>query len=223
MIDVVIADDHPITRMGLVRIVNSCHDMSASGEYQTVEELIKFVEKRKTDNIVVLLDLMMPQKGGFWAISKIKETGKNIKVVVLSAKDDKSTVLTALKFGATGFVTKEADTKEILEAIRAMSRDERYISPSISNHILNDLVLVDYTASEKLSQREMQTLALASEGHSLTEIAKILKLSVKTISTYKSRIFEKLSIRNNNELIKFAIDNNIHSEHFIDGYKKGKR
>ena len=65
MIDVVIADDHPITSMGLVRIVNSCHDMSASGEYQTAEELIKFIEKRKTDNVVVLLDLMMPKKGGF--------------------------------------------------------------------------------------------------------------------------------------------------------------
>ncbi len=216
MIYVIIADDHPITRIGLVRLVNSCHDMSVLDEADTAEIAVEKVMETQVNPIVVI-DLVMPEKGGLWAINKIQGISKKAHVIALSAKTDKSTVLSALKFGASGFVSKESDTKQILDAVRAVAEGERYISPEISNNILEDLAADDNGKSPfKLSKREIQTLALAAEGNSLTAIAKRLDLSVKTISTYKSRIFTKLKLSNNNELIKFALDNHINSKHYFD-------
>ncbi len=216
MIYVIIADDHPITRIGLVRLVNSCHDMSVLDEAETAEVAVEKVKDTQVTPIVIV-DLVMPGKGGLWAINKINNVSKKSRVIALSAKTDKSTVLSALKFGAAGFVSKEADTKQILEAVRSVSNGERFISPEISNNIIEDLASdTEGKTPFKLSKREIQTLALAAEGNSLTAIAKKLDLSVKTVSTYKSRIFTKLDLSNNNELIKFALDNHIHSADYFE-------
>lgn len=191
--------------------------MATHAEADTSEKLLEIVKEYKGD-LVILLDLVMPEKGGIWAVNAIKEIAPNTEIVVLSGKTDKATVMSVIQLGALGFVSKEADTKEILEALRAAAKKERYLSKDISVHLL-DAIEEDIKKGDKfkaLSRRELQTMALAGEGYSISAISEILGLSVKTVSTYKSRIYTKLGISNSNELIKFTIDNNISYEDFID-------
>lgn len=225
MINVIIAEDHPITRVGISRMIQACESTNVIGEAENTNALLKMVRrvnKKSNKKVVVLLDLVMPSEGGLWAIQRIKEVSKKIKVVVLSAKTDKQTILTAIKFGADGYVIKESDTDQIIEAVQAVARDEYYYSKNITATMFSPTEKVNLE-KDRLSKREIQTLALASEGHSLTEIAEILKLSVKTVGTYKSRIYKKLKIGNINELIKFALVNNIKSESFIDGINRNSK
>ena len=205
MINIIIADDHPIMRMGLVRLINSKNDISVTQQASTSEELINFMKLAHYD--IVLLDLVMPEKGGIWSITQIHEFSPKTKIIILSGTEDKNIVYSAIKLGVDGFVT---------EAIRVVYDGERYISKNISTTLLESLQEFSDPKTKKLSKRELQTMALAGEGKSLTQIAIILELSVKTVSTYKSRIFDKLHFANNNDLIKFAINNNIQSKYFLE-------
>jgi len=214
MIKVMIADDHPILMAGLIRVLHTTDDIQVTAEASNVEDIVKNSSNDVFD--VIVMDLVMPKRGGIWAIMKIKELNPATKIIVFSASDDKASVISALKLGADGYVSKQSDIKELVNAIYDVYNNKRFISPIIENEMKDYIEQDSFKSMERLSKRELQTLALAGEGKSLTEISEKLDLSIKTISTYKSRIFDKLGCKNSNELIRFAIDNNLKSEYFID-------
>lgn len=214
MINIIIADDHPILRKALVGVLNSIDNFRITAEVKSVEELIKTIDKVHYD--IILLDLTIPQKGGIWALTQIMDQDIDNKIIIFSASNEKQIVLSTLNLGAMGFVNKESDTDEIIDAINEVYKGNIYISPSIEKIINKEISNIKNKKTKKLSKRELQCFALSGEGKTITQIAEILGLSVKTVSTYKTRIFSKLGINNNSELIRFAIDHNLQSSFFIE-------
>lgn len=213
MINIIIADDHPILRKALVGVLNSIDNFRITAEVKSVEALIKIIDKVHYD--IILLDLTIPQKGGIWALTQIMDQDIDNKIIIFSASNEKQIVLSTLNLGAMGFVNKESDTDEIIDAINEVYKGNIYISPSIEKIINKEISNIKNKKTKKLSKRELQCFALSGEGKTITQIAEILGLSVKTVSTYKTRIFSKLGINNNSELIRFAIDHNLQSSFFI--------
>ena len=208
MIEVIIADDHPIVRAGLKQIIMEQNDITVSGEAASGADLLKQVQQRDYD--IVLLDLSMPGMDGIDVLKQLKIDKPHLPVIILTVHPETQYALRVLKAGAAGYLNKTSAADELIQAIRKVQRGGKYISTSLAEKIafaLDDET--DGLPHESLSDREYQVLCLIGSGKSVSQIADSLSLSVKTISTYRARILEKMKMENNAELIHYAVQNGL--------------
>jgi DNA-binding NarL/FixJ family response regulator len=204
MIRVLIADDHGIVAEGLKHLVEAQSDMEVIACVADGREAVRAAHEARPD--IVLMDLSMPELNGADATRAIVQQDPSSRVIVLSMYAEGEYVRRALKAGATGYVVKRSAAKELVEAIRAVHRGERYLSPKVA-----DAVTGDDAAGKgddplaRLSVREREVLQLIAEGRTGAEIAERLGLSQKTVETYRARLVEKLGIRDVPGLVRFAI------------------
>lgn len=208
MIKVMIADDHPIFREGLKKIISKTHDITVSDEASSGDELLKKIKENNYD--VIILDISIPDKSGLEILKYLQSTRQKSSVLILSMHPEDLYAIRALKAGASGYLTKGGEPEELLTAIRKVSNGGRYISSILAEKLANDLIINSGQPShEKLSDREYQIMTMLASGKSTKEIAGDLFLSLPTISTYRSRILQKMNLKNNAEIIHYAIKNNL--------------
>ena len=208
MIRIIIADDHPIVRAGMRQIISEAADMMVADEAADGHKLLNKVREEKFD--VVILDITMPHMDGLDVLKQLKIEKPKLPVIILSIHPESQYALRVLKAGASGYVTKASAPDELINAIRKVDRGGKYISPSIAEKLAFQLD-ADFIEMphEMLSDREYQVMRMLASGKTVTEIAGQLILSVKTVSTYRSRILEKMKMKNNAELMHYAIQNRL--------------
>jgi DNA-binding NarL/FixJ family response regulator len=208
MIKILIADDHAIVREGLKQIVSESPDLVVVAEACTGQEVLDKVGKNDLD--LVVLDIAMPGRGGLDILKEIKSLKPKLPVLILSMYPEEQYAVRVLKSGASGYLTKESAPIELVKAIRQISQGKKYISPSLAEKLVVDLeVSPDRPPHETLSDREYQVMCMIASGKTLKEIADELSLSIKTISTYRSRILEKMNMKTNAELTHYTIKNRL--------------
>jgi DNA-binding NarL/FixJ family response regulator len=204
MIRVVIADDHTIVREGLKQLLASAGDLRVVGEARDGLEVLKVV--RETDFDVLLLDLSMPAKGGTDLIKQVKSEKPRLRVLVLSMHAEHQYAVRAIKAGASGYLTKDSASTQLVSALRRVAAGGALISAEVAEQLaLSSMPHSERPPHALLSDREYQVFALLVSGRSVSDIAGSLKLSVKTVSTHKARLMEKMGLGNQTELIHYAI------------------
>jgi len=208
MIKILIADDHAIVREGLKQIVHETPDMVVADEASNGQEMLNKVLKNDYD--VLVLDISMPGRNGLDVLKQLKSLRPELPVLVLSIYPEAQYAVRTLRAGAAGYLTKQSAPEELVKAIRKVSRGRKYVSPSLAEKLAYDLEIKgEKPPHETLSDREYQVLRMITSGKTATEIAEELCLSVKTISTYRYRILEKMKMKSNAELIHYAIKNRL--------------
>jgi len=204
MIKILIADDHTIVREGLKQIIAETSDMTVADEAADGHEVINKALNNNYD--VVVLDITMPGINGLDVLKQIKAQKPKLPILVLSVHPEEQYAVRTLKAGASGYLTKESAPDELIAAIRKVSVGKKYVSPSLAEKLALELEIDhEKPLHETLSDREYQIMCIIASGKTLSEIADELYLSVKTISTYRTRILEKMKMKNNIELTHYAI------------------
>lgn len=208
MIKILIADDHAIVRKGLKQILADAPDIASIDEASSGQEALKKV--RENNYNMVLLDISMPGMSGVDVLKQLKTEKPRLPVLILTMHPEDQYAVRILKAGASGYLTKESAPDELISAIQKVSQGGRYISPSLAEKLACDL---DSTAiqplHEGLSDREYQIMTMLASGKSTKEIAHELSLGMPTVSTYRFRILQKMNLKNNAELVNYAITNNL--------------
>jgi two-component system, NarL family, invasion response regulator UvrY len=208
MLRVLIADDHPVFRRGLKQIIAETSDLVVADEAADGREAL--LKARTGDYDVVLLDISMPFKNGLDVLSQLKSERPTLSVLMLSMHPEEQYAVRAVRAGASGYLTKESAPEELVAAIRKVSRGGKYVSASLAETLASVLNEDDKRLPhETLANREYQVMLLIASGKSVSEIAQELSLSVKTVSTYRARILEKLRMANNAEIIRYATKNEL--------------
>lgn len=208
MIRVFIVDDHVIVRQGLRRILEEADGIEVTGEASNGVEALKKINTLDWD--VMLLDISMPEKGGDDTLRQLLNEKKDAKVLILSMYSEDQYAVRLMKAGAWGYLTKDVAPEQLVVAIRQVMSGNKYISPTLA-----ELMLMEINADrekplhENLSDREYQVLKLLGSGKKVSEIAAALSLSVKTVSTYRAHILEKMKLKNNADLIYYVIQNGL--------------
>jgi two-component system, NarL family, invasion response regulator UvrY len=204
MIKVAVIDDHAVVREGLKRIISENPGMVVTAEAGDGYEAMKIIQNEPCD--VVLLDITMPNKNGLDVLKQLHSESPRLPVLVLSVHSEDQYAVRVLRAGAAGYLTKESAPSKLIQAIRKVVRGGKYVSPTLAEKLVLDLDSDSSKAPhEMLSDREYQVLCMIASGKTVTMIAEELALSVKTISTYRVRIIEKLNMKNNAELTRYAI------------------
>jgi DNA-binding NarL/FixJ family response regulator len=208
MINVLIADDHPIVRQGLRQILSGISDIRLAGEAVDSQETLEMVRIGGWD--VLVLDITMPGRSGFDILKELKHEQPDLPVLVLSIHAEEQFAVRVLKAGASGYLTKENAPDELVKAIRKVVSGGRYISRNLAETLAFGLDMDSARPQhETLSDREFQVMQLMASGKTLAEIAGELSLSAKTVSTYRARLLEKMNLRTNAEVIRYAIENGL--------------
>lgn len=203
-----VADDHAIVRKGLAQILCDEFPAAVVKEVANSHEVMTEVNGDSWD--VILLDISMPGRNGIETLKQIRKEGIKTPVLMLSMHSEEQYAVRVLKAGASGFLNKETATDELLDAVRRVLNGRKYIPPAVAEKLIETIdETEDKPAYESLSDREMQVLQLIAGGKTVGEVAGELSLSVNTISTYRSRILEKLSLSNNAELTRYALDHKL--------------
>lgn len=212
VIKILIADDHPLLREGLKHILADCKDIVLAGE---VGNGFDVLAKIKTESFsVVLLDMFMPGKNGIDLIKQIKAEQPKLPILVLSSHKEDIFAVRTIKAGASGYLCKDNAAEELLGAIRKVAKGGVYINPGVAELMAKDFhqVMQEDTPHTLLSDREYQVCLLLVSGKGVSEIAEKLNLSVKTVSTHKVRILEKMNLENTTDLVRYAIKHGLVSE-----------
>jgi len=205
---ILIADDHAVVREGLKQILSESPEMVVTAEASTGPEVFEKIGKDDFDLIV--LDIAMPGRGGLDILKEIKNKKPRLPVLILSMYPEDQYAVRVLKAGASGYMTKESAPAELINAIKQISKGKKYVSPSLAEKLALDLeITTGRPPHESLSDREYQVMCMIASGKTLKEIAEKLSLSIKTISTYRSRILEKMNMKSNAELTHHAIKNRL--------------
>ncbi|MEY3182300.1 MAG: two-component system response regulator UvrY [Pseudomonadota bacterium] len=204
MITVLLVDDHELVRAGLSRLLGDVPGIRVIAEASNGEEAIKLAKEKRPQ--VVLMDVRMPGMGGLEATRKMAKIDKNIKVIVLTVYDTEPFPTKLLQAGAAGYLTKDSDIHEIVNAIKTVSGGKHYLRPEIAQQLaLRSFSDFQDSPLESLSERELQIMVMITSGQKIQEISDTLCLSPKTINGYRYRLFEKLNIQNDVELTHFAL------------------
>tara|TARA_B100001123_G_C14787667_1_gene819130 strand:- start:42 stop:692 length:651 start_codon:yes stop_codon:yes gene_type:complete len=206
-IKILIADDHPIFRQGLKHAFSGAPDMNVVGEAATVHEIFERIRENSCD--IVLLDVSMGGQNTLDTLKQMKINFPKIPVLVLSVFPEEQFGIRFIKSGASGYLTKESDPDTLKTAIRKIYGGGRYTSLKLTEKLAFDFADMNKPLHEYLSDREYQVFVMLVSGKSLTRIAEKLSLSVKTISTHKTHILEKMKMKNHSQLIQYAIQNNL--------------
>ena len=208
MINVLIADDHAVVRRGIRQIISEDPEINVLGEASNSEEIMAQLYDQKWD--VFVLDITMPGKNGLDVMIEVKGKRPEIKVLILSMHPEEEIALRAFKTGASGYLNKDSVPGELTRAIRKVYNGGKYISTTLAEslafHIEKDAGIPRH---ELLSEREFQVMCLIASGNTLSQIAEELSLSVKTVSTYRTRILDKMNMKSNVELTHYAIKNKL--------------
>ncbi len=204
MIRIVIADDHAIVREGLKRIVAEASDMVVTGEAADGAEVMQRVREQEFDLLV--LDLSMPGRSGMELIKLVHSERPRLRILVLSMHQELQYAVRAIKSGASGYLTKESAPAQLEQAIRKIAGGGAYVSAEVAEQLaLGAMPGSEGPPHENLSDREFEVFRMLAAGVSVTDIAARLKLSVKTVSTHKANLMQKMGLRNTSELIRYAI------------------
>jgi DNA-binding NarL/FixJ family response regulator len=208
MIKVLIADDHPIVRQGLRQILSDTTDMVVTGVAVDGQTTLDQVRAGGWD--VLVLDITMPDRSGFDILKEVKYEQPHLPVLVLSIHAEEQYAVRVLKAGAAGYLTKENAPAELVKAIRQVMAGGKYISPALAEILAFNLDETSHhQRHEALSDREFQVMQLMAGGKTLAEIAETLSLSAKTVSTYRTRLLEKMDFKTNADIIRYAIENEL--------------
>lgn len=204
MIRVGIVDDHKIVRAGLKQFLSENVDLRVTGEAGNGVEALELVRQGEMD--VMLLDLSMPEQGGVDALKAIKARAPELPVLILSGFPETHYAITLLRQGASGYLNKECDPEEIVQAIRTVSMGRKYISQAVATLLAEGVAGgLERPAHELLSERELQVFLRLAKGETIGSMAEAMFLSVKTVSTYRTRVLEKLKLGSNSELTYYAM------------------
>lgn len=208
MIRVLLIDDHALVRRGLSELLAAEPDIQIAGEAANANEALVLLGKAPVD--IVLLDLSLPGRGGFELLGEIRRDHSQVRIIVLSAHDAVQSGVRAIRVGAAGFVSKGGPSTEVVAAIRSVAQTGRYISPALAA-ALADFAQLNRSeaAHHDLSSREFEVFRRLTSGRTVSEIAADMSLSVKTVSTYKTRILQKLGVRTTAELLRYALEHRL--------------
>ncbi len=208
MINIVIADDHTIMREGLKRILDGAEDISVIGEATNGFETLDWVRKGGFD--LLLMDLSMPGRNGVELIRQVKAEAPKLPVLILTMHDEEQYAVRSIRAGAQGYLTKESAGTQLVNAIRRVASGRPYISTQVAEQLaLNIMTPNKDLPHTQLSDREFEVFNLMVSGKTLTEIGEQLHLSVKTVSTHKTRIMQKMQMNSLSEVIQYAVANQL--------------
>jgi DNA-binding NarL/FixJ family response regulator len=208
MIRLLVADDHPIVREGLMRVLEATRGMRVVAEAKDGHAVLRLVEE--TDVDVVLLDISMPGPGFLELLKRLKKLKPRLPVLVLSVHPEEQFATQALRAGAAGYLTKNQSPDQLVDAITKVLRGGRYITPSLAERLASSLATDhDGAPHEELSSREFQVLCLLGSGKTARDVAEEISLSVKTVNTYRERLRQKLGLRNNAEVVRYAVEHGL--------------
>ncbi|HKE46191.1 MAG TPA: response regulator transcription factor [Steroidobacteraceae bacterium] len=206
-IRILIADDHPVIRFGLRRLLSTESDLIVVGEAHDGRELVQLSGQVAWD--VAIVDYSMPGKGGIELVRELHERHPERPVLVLSIHPEDRFAMRALKAGAAGYLAKESAPEELVTAIRRVAAGGRYVTPALAENLGRQLNGGELAPCEALSDREYHIMWLIASGNSVGDIARRLFLSPNTVSTYRTRILRKMNLRNNADLVRYAIRNQL--------------
>ena len=206
-IRILLADDHAVVRQGFKMILSSQPDMEIVGEAGNGREAVELAEQLKPD--VVVMDVAMPELNGIEATRRLASSVPHTRVVALSMHKDNVYVREILRAGARGYLLKDSVAADLVSAVRAAAQGEGYLSPAVSNAVLDDYRRHVTNPIDLLSSREREVLQMLAEGKTNKEIAGVLNLSVYTVDAHRGRIMEKLNVHSINELVRFAVRNGL--------------
>jgi len=207
MIKVIIVDDHPVVRRGLKQILQEEPDVKVVGEAESAQEAFKII--RTIDCDAVVLDISLPGASGVEILKQLKYEYKKLPVLILSVHPEEEYAVRVMKAGASGYLTKESAPDELVKAIRKIVSGGKYISSSLAERLITDIDASGKPRHEKLSDREFEIMRMIARGKAIKKIAEELCLSEKTVSTYRSRIMEKMKMSTNSDLTRYALENHL--------------
>lgn len=208
MATVLIVDDHAVVRCGLRQFLADTEDLAITAEAASGQEAIALVQTGEWS--LVLLDIALPDLSGLEVLKQIKRLRPNLPVLIFSMFSEDEFAMPSLEAGASGYLNKDSPPNQILTAIRTAVTGARYLSPTLAEKLLAGVAPTGRKmAHEALSRREAEVLLMLSKGTSLTKIGKMLQVSVKTVSTYRTRIVEKLGLQWNAELTRYVIEHRL--------------
>lgn len=204
MIRILVADDHPLLRNGIKQVLSREPDLCVAGEAENSEQVLERIEQQTWD--VVILDLCMPGRGGLDVLREIRRLRPALPVLVLSMHSEDQYAVRTIKAGASGYLSKQNAGEEVIRAVRKVLTGKKYVSDGLAELLAGALDSgSERPAHETLSDREFQILCNIASGKTVSQIAAEISLSVKTVSTYRARVLEKMNMRNNAELTRYAI------------------
>jgi DNA-binding NarL/FixJ family response regulator len=205
---ILIADDHLVVRRGIRQILSDWSDSAVMDEACNGQEVLEKVQDNHYD--LILLDISMPGRSGLEVLAQLKKERPDLNVLILSMHTEEQYAVRVMKAGASGYLTKESTPEELISAVERVSQGRKYISSSLAEQLAFYLETeTEKPPHELLSDRQFEVLCLIAKGKTVTEIAEMLSLSIKTISTYRTRILEKMAMTNNAQLTHYAIKNNL--------------
>jgi DNA-binding NarL/FixJ family response regulator len=208
VVRILIADDHPLLRNGLRQVISQEPDLEVAGEAENSDQVLRHIRERTYD--VLVLDLTMPGRGGMDILRDVRRENPTLPILILSMHAEDQFAVRAIKAGANGYLSKENAGPEVVKAIRKVLTGKKYVSPSLAEMLANAL---DHDSErpphESLSDREFQVLCKIASGMTVSQIAAEIALSVKTVSTYRARVLEKMNMHNNAELTRYAIQSGL--------------
>ena len=208
MIRILIADDHTVVRLGLVQIIEKNPDMKVVAEHTNGIDALNWIRSHDCD--VALVDIAMPGINGIDLLKQLREEKPKLPVLILSIYPEDQYAVRLIRAGAAGYLNKECAPTEVVEAVRNVVGGKVHISPAVAKMLANEVSRPDgKLPHETLSNREYQIFLLFASAKTISEIAEALSLSVKTVSTYRARILEKMNMRNNVEMMQYAVDKHL--------------
>ncbi len=208
MIRILVADDHAVVRAGLKQIVADTPDIVVAGEASNGQEALNQILNNDYD--VILLDITMPGKGGVEVLKESKSQKTGLHILVLSIHPEEQYAVRVLKAGASGYLTKESAPDELITAIRKVAVGGKYVSSSLAEELAFDLEAgTEKLLHQTLSDREYQVMCMIASGKTVKEIAEELSLGIKTVNTYRYRTLQKMKMKNDVELTRYAIANRL--------------
>ena len=208
MIRILIADDHGVVRKGLKLIVAENPDMVVAGEAASGQEALGLARAQDFD--VAIIDIAMPGRGGLEILKGLRAERPSLKIIMLSMYSEEQYAIRSLRDGASAYITKANATDELVKAIEAVASGKRYITPSVAERLASYIEEDgSHLPHESLSDRELQVFVMIGSGKSVSEIAAELSLSIKTISTYRARLLEKMGMNSNAQLIKHTVQHKL--------------